>query len=201
MKQLFCIAMLATTGVAHGAVVTIDFESILPTYFGLDTYSEDGFTLTSNVPDGTIIGVNNDVRGNLGVFSGGTNSQTMVWGENGTTSTISVANDAGNPFFLQSLDASSLVNATGILTVSGSYVGGGTFSQVLNLNDILTTYNVASPGALSGLDISFDGSVDFPPFDLDNIVVNAIPIPAAAWLFVSGLGAIGWFRRRSAKSA
>jgi hypothetical protein len=201
MKQLFCVAILATTGVAHGAVVTIDFESTLPVYFGLDTYSEDGFTLTSNVPDGTIIDVNNDVRGNLGIFSGGTNSQTIVWGENGTTGTISVANDAGDPFLLQSLDTSSMGNATGQLILSGTYVGGSSYNQVLNITSSLTTYNVASPGALSGLDISFDGGAYFPPFDLDNIVINVIPIPAAVWLFASGLGAIGWFRRRSVKSA
>lgn len=200
MKRLFCIALMTVAGTAQGAIVTIDFEGILPTYFGLETYQEDGFTVTSNVPEGTIIDVNNDVRGNLGVFGGGTSSQTIVWGESGTTSTLTLTNDAGNPFFLQSLDASSLTNATGTLTVSGSYVGGGTFTQVLNLTSALTTYNAASPGALSSLDISFDGSADFPPFDLDNIVVNAIPIPAAVWLFASGLGALGWFRRRSLKS-
>ncbi len=30
----------------------------------------------------------------------------------------------------------------------------------------------------------------------DNLVANTVPIPAAVWLFGSGLGLLGWFRRR-----
>jgi hypothetical protein len=30
----------------------------------------------------------------------------------------------------------------------------------------------------------------------DNLVANTVPIPAAVWLFGSGLGLLGWFKRR-----
>ena len=80
-KVLPLLVLVFSGGVAHA--VTIDFEDTLPTYFGLSSYQESGFTVTSNVPDGTIIDVNNVVRGNLGIFGGGTDSQTLVWGENG----------------------------------------------------------------------------------------------------------------------
>lgn len=200
MKTTFAtllpLASLMFGGVANA--VTIDFEDILPTYFGLSTYQEDGFTLNSNVPDGTIIDVNNVVRGNLGVFSGGTNSQTMVWGENGTISTISITNDAATPFYLLALDASSMVNPTGQLTLTGTLSGGGTVQQVLNLNSALTTYNITGMNNLSALDISFDGSVSFAPFDLDNVQMSLVPVPAAVWLFGSALvGLAGWSRRRT----
>ena len=186
--------MLMVGGVAQA--VTIDFDDTLPTYFGLSAYQEDGFTLTSNVPDGTLIDVNNIVRGNLGIFGGGTDSQSLFWGENGSTSTISVTNDGGAAFYLLALDASSLGNVSGQLTLTGTLSGGGTVQQVLNLNSGLTTYNITGMNDLSGLDISFDGSSVFAPFDLDNVQLSIVPVPAAVWLFSSALfGMFGWARR------
>jgi|GEM_PF-1705541 len=197
ISMVLPLVSLMVGGAAHA--VTIEFEDILPQYFGLSTYQEDGFTVNSNVPEGTIIDVNNVVRGNLGVFSGGTNSQTMVWGENGTISTISITNDAATPFYLLALDASSMVNASGQLTLTGTVSGGGTVQQVLNLNSALTTYNITGMNDLSALDISFDGSVSFAPFDLDNVQMSLVPVPAAVWLFGSALvGLAGWSRRRNA---
>jgi len=32
--------------------------------------------------------------------------------------------------------------------------------------------------------------------EVDNIVANVVPIPPAIWLFGSGLGLLGWFRRK-----
>ena len=195
-KVLPLLVLVFSGGVAHA--VTIDFEDTLPTYFGLSTYQEDGFTVTSNVPDGTIIDVNNVVRGNLGIFGGGTDSQTLVWGENGTTSTISITNDSAIPFDLLALDASSMGNLSGQLTLTGALSGGGSVQQVLNLNGNLTTYNITGLNGLSGLDISFDGNAAFAPFDLDNIQMSVVPLPAGFWLMGSALaGLAGWQRRRN----
>ena len=198
MRTLLFIALTTFAGVASAVPVTIDFDDTLPTYFGLDTYQEDGFTLTSNVPDGTLIDVNNVVRGNLGVFSGGTNSQSLFWGANGTTSIISLSADSGASFDLLALDSSSVGNLSGQLTITGSLAVGGTTQQILNLNGALSTYSLSGMTGLSSVDISFDGSAEFPPFDLDNIQLSMIPVPAAVWLFGSGLiGLVGWSRRRS----
>ena len=200
-KKITLLKTLVTTtallGAASAQAAVIGFEETLPTFFGLSSYQEDGFTLTSNVPDGTIIDVNNDVRGNLGIFGGGTDSQTMVWGANGSTSTINMTNDASSPFWAYSLDASSMMNATGELLLTGTLHGGGTVTQTINLNSALSTYNLVGMNELSSLDISFDGNAYFAPFDLDNISVSIVPIPAAVWLFGSGIAMLFVFRRRT----
>jgi hypothetical protein len=201
MRTVLFIVLLMVGGIAQAANidVTIDFDDTLPTYFGLSTYQEDGFTLTSNVPDGTIIDVNDVVRANLGIFSGGTDSQSMFWGENGTTSTISFANDGGKHFELTALDASSMGNVVGQLTLTGTLAVGGSVNQVLVLNGDLSTYNIAGMAGLLGLDISFDGSTYFAPFDLDNVQFSVVPLPAGIWLFGSAMvGLAGWSRRRIA---
>jgi hypothetical protein len=64
------------------------------------------------------------------------------------------------------------------------YLGfsGGGFDTVLLKN-----------GEYSGQSIG-DGS--YNALAIDNVELSAVPIPAAVWLFGSGLGLLGWFRRR-----
>jgi hypothetical protein len=197
MRQLFALIILATGTIAQAAPVTIGFDGG-PTYFGLETYGEDGFTLTSNVPDGTLIDNDNLVRGNLGSPGTGTNSQALFWGQNATTSTITLADNLGGVFNLVSFDASSLANAAGSLSVVGTLFGGGTVSQVLTLSSSLSTYNVTGLDNLVSVAFSFNGATSVSPYDMDNINLNVVPVPAAVWLFGSALGLMGWVRRRAA---
>jgi len=200
LRYLVLSAMLLTglvIGKAASAagIATIDFDSTLPTVFGLADYSEDGFDLNSNTPDGTLIDQNDIVRGNLGIFSGGTSSQSLFFGENGTASEITITNSDNFGFDLLSLDASSLYNAAGQLTLTGTLSAGGSVSQILTLDGDLTTYAITGMTGLNGLTISFDGTVDDAPFDLDNIVMSVIPVPAAVWLFGSALAGLAGMRR------
>jgi hypothetical protein len=197
-KFLFTTLMIAA-GSAQAGAVTIDFDDTLPTYFGTTIHQEDGFTLTSNVPDGTLIDNNNLVRGGLGIFGGGNDTQSIFWGANGAASTLSLVEDSGKRFDLLSLDASSLLNLSGELTLSGTeYAGGATVSQVLNLTANLSTYNITGMNGITDLTISFDGGSSIPPFDLDNIQMSVVPLPAGIWLFGSAMvGLAGWSRRRT----
>ena len=197
MKQLCYATVLLLGGIAQAGAATIDFDNDLPTVFGLETWQQAGFTLTSNVPDGTLVDNNNLVRGALGVTGTGNNTQSIFWGENGTTSTLTLVHDTALGFDLTSLDASSLGNVAGVLALEGTLIGGGTVSQNLNLDSNLTTYSISGMDGISSLTISFDGSTYSAPFDLDNILATVVPIPAAAWLFGSGLAILaGFFRRR-----
>lgn len=195
MRLIISMLLLVAGSAAQAALVTVDFEATLPTYFGLTSYQQDGVTLTSNVPDGTLIDVDNIVRGNLGVPSGGTNSQALFWGDNSQTSTISLADDLGRQFDLLALDASAVTNLTGQITVVGTKFGGGTVSETVSLTGSLATYNFSTMTDLASLAISFDGTSYYAPFDMDNIQLSVIPVPAAVWLFISALGALGWRSR------
>jgi len=194
-KVMLAAVLLLLGGMVKAAPVTIDFDDINATYVGLASYQEDGMTLTSNVPDGTLIDVNNTVRENLGIFSGGTDSQSMFWGANGAVSTLTLTADNGKRFSIESLDASSLYNLSGALTLTGTKAGGGTVSQVLNLDGNISSYNVTGLGLVTSLDLSYDGATFSAPYDIDNINLNVVPIPAAVWLFGSALGMLGWLRR------
>lgn len=200
IKSVATIALLALTGPAAAAPVVIDFEG-LPTYFGLSSHSEENFTLTSNQPSGTLIDDNNLVRANIGAPGTGTDSLSLFWGANGATSTVTLSSDFGYGFALDSFDASSLYNGSGVLTITGNKAGGGSVIQNLTLDSNLTTYNITGMTGLTSLELSFDGSTYFAPYDLDNISLNVVPIPAAVWLFGSGLAMLGWLRRRGSPRA
>ena len=163
---------------------------------GLSSWQESGFTLSSNVAFGTLVDNNNLVRANLFAPGTGNNTQSLFWGANGAMSTITMTQDANLVFDLLAFEASSLYNPGGSLTVTGYFSGGGSTSQVIALNSDLSLYNLAGMSGLSSAEFSFDGSVEFAPYDLDNINVNFVPVPAAVWLMGSGLLMLAGLRRR-----
>ena len=200
LKGLSAALLLVMAAGAQAAVVTvavIDFDgdgnlSAFPTV----SHSENNFTLTSNQPGGTLIDNDNLVRAAIGAPGVGADSNAIFFGANFATSTLTLAHDnAGYSFDLTSFDASSLYNAAGVLTLNGTLAGGGSVSQNINLTSDLTTINVTGMDGLSSLDFTFDGQ--FAPFDIDNITVNVIPIPAAVWLFGSAMGLLTFMRRRA----
>jgi hypothetical protein len=87
-------------------------------------------------------------------------------------------------------------------TVTGYLDGGGTVTQNFSLA-LGTSDLISFDGSWTGLvsvDIVVatvaDGHQPFDAFAIDNVAVNVVPIPAAVWLFASGLGLLGWLRRR-----
>jgi hypothetical protein len=98
--------------------------------------------------------------------------------------------------------ASSLCTSMDVLFVTGSGELLGTTAQGDNLY-VYDDLSVLGQGDWLNL-VSFSYSVSMPGgvpvpaiLDVHNIVVTAVPIPAAVWLFGSGLAGLGWFRRKT----
>ena len=122
------------------------------------------------------------------------------------TSGTSLYTGDGSTFELDSFQLGGNPNATDIPwtgTVTGYLDGGGIVSKALNVDaepPQLITFGSTWSNLVSvdiQLNVTDDGHDAFDTFSIDNVSVQAVPVPAAVWLFGSGLGLLGWLRRRS----
>jgi hypothetical protein len=183
MKKLLAFALLAVSSSAWSSTVVIDFESVLPgDVSGPDSegdyyFETDGFGFYSQGGIGGV-GTGNQYAAGFkydGLFAPPAH---VLFGEIG-----------GGAFSLHDLD----IDCFGVsCQIWGIKSGGGT----------ITTLDVADLGSGDWLNITFAGVDSLQtafgaPIRVDNVAVgSAVPIPAAVWLFGSGLGLLGWFRRR-----
>ena len=85
-----------------------------------------------------------------------------------------------------------------------SVLAGGGFGTVIELTLIFDSNLTNAGGAIALSTSSWEEERDFGSGfvirsrTLTEGAVSAIPIPAAVWLFGSGLGLLGWFRRKAA---
>ena len=127
------------------------------------------------------------------------------WCADDATEGVSIYSQTGLTFELDSLDAFSggalpLQNFQGTGMVTGHFPGGGTISQAFSANIAIDTVLFDDAWTnLTSIDIEFSVSSFYPAFvvpAVDNITLQAVPIPAAVWLFGSALAGLGWLRRR-----
>ena len=112
--------------------------------------------------------------------------------------TTTITEATGKAFSLSSIDLAAYWPNPGddMVTVTGTYVGGGQISTDLDLINVFTTHNFDSNWSnLSS--VMFDTTTLYNVLTMDNVVVSVVPIPAAVWLFGSALAGLGWMRRRS----
>jgi len=185
---LFIVVGITFSGVSFAVTTTvIDFEELADGPIEAPIISK-GFIL-----DPAVSGVNPVIDS---TFFPGKKMIFCGWCTDGVEG-ISIYSQAGVSFELDSLDAES--NGEQLFTgqVIGYLEGGGTISQAIStigtINFDQTWVNLTSIDVLFNLT---SGPASFVVPALDNITLQAVPVPAAAWLFGSALAGLGWLRRK-----
>lgn len=211
------IAGVFLMSAAQAAPVTVDFDSLYTVLEGNtaegNRYIEDGMRVR-------------DVDGEYelstwgSAASGYTGSTAMFNNSRGATTELSVA--GGGIFDLLSIDLSPLhisLNAEGpeldpddYVTVTFVTDTGHSQSFDVGMTEGPWVYDefweiwytdAPPPVTTFYFDAGFQGVTSVRwiqnepgPHQFDNIVANIVPIPAAAWLFMSALAGLGWLRRK-----
>ena len=107
---------------------------------------------------------------------------------------VIISSESGASFSLEQFDAASYeLNGTNVYTdylaIGTRASDGSQVSFVFDANEGMTTYLTEDFTLLSSLAFYAPERIDniAAGFHLDNIILSAVPIPAAAWLFGSGL--------------
>jgi hypothetical protein len=119
-------------------------------------------------------------------------------------SEITMTQDGMVAFDLISLELARYTSADIAINfhLTGHFVGGGTITTSILVNSTTLNNFVLGSGwtNLQGLTIYAPNTTTLDlsaAVAVDNILVSTVPIPAAVWLFASGLGLLGWMRRKA----
>jgi hypothetical protein len=189
MRLVFLAALLFSFVPVNAAPVVIDFESDI-TYFDSGGVSTKGFDFAGNVYYTSIY---TEDDGNTAIITDGT--CCAYWDIGWYISSID-----GN-FNLKSLDiAFDSLSATEVLISGYAYDYSSSARYTAATRTVTdTNWHTETFGAewsnLVQIDIYIVGGQQ-GSVSIDNFSAAVVPVPAAVWLFGSGLGLLGWFRRR-----
>jgi hypothetical protein len=191
-SAMYTVFIFLVAGVAQAATVTLDFEDNY-TNVGNDTFTQ-GFKLNGS---GGGLDAFEYATVRTSVISG--NSSYDVGASGGTCNSggcnfagFNLMRADGGVFALYAFDVDFSAPE---YSFRGDTADGGSvnLSTPLGTGDWLNltrvSWDVATP--------AYFPFADDIGVSVDNIVVSAVPVPAAVWLFAYGLAALGWLRRRS----
>lgn len=192
---------------AAAAMVTIDFES-LPDQTGQvcgpvcttdpARWIDNGFLIegSDDVANGSFPGGVVDPGLGFGVPPARFGQRSLFFcGTCGPLEFV-LTQQNGQAFDLLSFDLTAAFPGGGDQwTVIGALARGGEVTALFRTGrDITVSFNSDWVGLESVTILA--AAENALNYQLDNIVVTAVPIPAAVWLFGSALAALGWLRRQ-----
>lgn len=116
---------------------------------------------------------------------------------------VSLSNaELGDPAFGRDPDIlDGLLESWGFADFNGltgpALVGSVQFEVLAALVGDSTLVSTTATNGISGPFVSAVDFITILQVDYNEVEVNAIPVPGAVWLFGSGLGLLGWLRRRT----
>ena len=175
---------LFLVGTANSATVTIDFNEVTPqANWGQTAVTSQGYDFATG---GTICGGPGDQESGVsanGIYIINPAPEPAICAVN-----ISMQRSDAGAFAIHSFD---VFGAGGYFGSSQPYYGTLAGGGIANLSVAIGTGDWLNLNYFSVRSENFF----YNNLRLDNILVSTVPVPPAVWLFVSGLGLLGWMRR------
>jgi hypothetical protein len=209
--------LLATTFAATAIAepITIDFDELTSNDAQIRSvggvYSVDGFTFTAVMaPFG-----NDPAFLTIGTLSSSFDGSTSIYNGNSLTETVLTRSDGGR-FNLFSIDLAELPNFDGttgkpidlgsfFLTFYGTRFDGSVVEATAKIGPFPDVTTFAFSGFTNLLSVEWTqgpGGAQGPTHQFDNVRVNEVPEPGTLLLLVTGVLAVGrWRRTRSSSPA
>jgi hypothetical protein len=210
MRHVVGVTLLLVVGSAQAALVTSSFSGTEIDFEGEAPVSNVNGPVQIGGSIGMDVTVTGDPNNGLFVF------YRYDWGllDNGDWSGASqyVGTNAGRPGSLLFAFNDGPVSQVGAFMNHAPNQGAdliiSAYDSEMNLLEsynITSLANISTPGEVDGggfrgvtrnsFDISYFEVYGYVPV-VDDLTFSVVPIPAAVWLFGSGLGLLGWMRRK-----